>query len=109
MIYNELEDGCSDVAYDPCMEFATHNKHKMKESAKKIAQIHDTGRRTMFKAKKQKARDATIALETCKAQNLPPTSQACKRVLLEERRKRFVAMFQEIRAWNAINKFVSGM
>lgn len=109
MIYNELEDGCSDVAYDPCIEFSTHNRQKMKDSAKKIAQIHDTGRRTMFKAKKQKQRDATQALEACKAQGLSTESSACKQVLLQERRKKFVAMFQEIRAWNAINKFVSGM
>jgi len=57
LLYNELEDGCSDVAYDPCIEFSKHNSVPMKAVAKKVALMHDAGRRTMFKAKKQKERD----------------------------------------------------
>ena len=109
LIYNELEDGCSDVAYDPCIEFSTHNAVPMKYTAKRVSQMHDAGQRTMFKAKKQKSRDNIKAVEGCKREGLDEKSKECSKFMYEERRRKFVAMFHEIRAWNAINKFVSGM
>ena len=66
LIYNELEDQCSDVSYNPCIEFATHNSVLMKEKAKNVAEMHDTGRRTLYKAQKRKEKDAKIALLVCK-------------------------------------------
>ena len=63
----------------------------------------------MFKAKKQKGLDRQKALDGCKKQGIDDASKECTKFMYEERRKKFVTMFQEIRAWNAINKFVNGM
>jgi hypothetical protein len=109
MIYNELEDGCSNVAYDPCIEFAKHNAVPMKQTAKRVSVMHDAGRRTMFSAKKQKEKDRMKAVEGCKKQGFDEESKACSKFMYEERRAKFLTMFQEIRAWNTVNKFVVGM
>ena len=109
LIYSELEDGCSDVAYNPCVEFATFNTNLMKDTAKRVSEIHDTARRTMYRAKKQKERDRQKALDACRKQGVAVESKDCERIMYDNRRQRFVPYFTELRAWNAINVFVAGM
>lgn len=109
LIYNELEDQCSDVSYDPCIEFATHNTVPMKERARRVAEMHDSQRRTLFKAKKRKERDEKIAQLACRRAGVALDSTECRKLLYDERRRKFVDMFKEIQAYNVLNVFVSGM
>ena len=109
LIYNELEDGCSEKLYDPCVEFAHFNKEEMKEEAAKISRIHNTNTRTIYKAKKELAKDVKQAQMSCIKASLDLGSAECARLMKQERRQKFVALFQEIQAWDTINKFVEGM
>lgn len=109
LIYNELEDGCSEKMYDPCVDFANFNRFEMKERARRISEIHDTARRTRYRAKKRVEHDAKVAQQACTAVNLPVSSPECSRLLKSERRKKFAVMFEKIQAWDTINQFVAGM
>jgi hypothetical protein len=109
LIYNELEDGCSEKMYNPCVEFATHNTNLMKERAAHVAGLHDAGRRTISKAKKQKEFDALRAQESCKKAGLAVSSADCDRLLRQEREAKFAVIFQEMEQWELLNTFVAGM
>jgi hypothetical protein len=109
LIYNELEDVCSDLMYNPCVEFANHNTLLMKQTAKRVSELHDSGRRSMYKAKKVKEKDRQKALDACRKQGVDINSKECAQIMYENRRQRFVAYYAEVRAWNVINKFVAGM
>ena len=109
LIYNELEDQCSERIYDPCVEFSNFNRIPMKEVAKRVGVMHDSGKRTRFKAKKSKLRDAVIAQESCKKKGLGLKSADCLTLMLRERESKYAQLFEEIQAYNIINQFVAGM
>lgn len=109
LIYNELEDGCSEKMYNPCVEFASHNTNLMKERAAHVANLHDAARRTISKAKKQKEYDAAQALLSCKKANLAPNSAECQHLLRREREAKFAVIFEEMEHWELLNAFVAGM
>lgn len=109
LIYNELEDDCSEKLYDPCIEFANFNRNPMKAQAKDISIIHDTGRRTLFQANQKVKADAKKAHQVCLDSNLSIKSPECSKVMKQERKQKFQKIFKEIQEWNLINIFVSGM
>lgn len=109
LLYNELEDDCSEKMYDPCVEFSNFNKDLMKEEARKISLIHDTKRRTDYVARKQLDNDVKTAQKACQKSNLDVASAGCSKLMKKDRRTKFGSLFKKIQAWNTINKFVAGM
>jgi hypothetical protein len=103
LIYNELEDDCSEKLYDPCVEFANFNRVPMKKMAQDISIIHDTGRRTRYQANIKVKADAQRAQQICISQSLPLKSAECSKAMKQDRKAKFQKIFKEIQEWNLIN------
>uniref|UniRef100_A0A7S2S518 Uncharacterized protein n=1 Tax=Mucochytrium quahogii TaxID=96639 RepID=A0A7S2S518_9STRA len=109
LIYNELEDDCSEKRYDPCVDFAHFNSVPMKSIAEEISYVHDTGRRTRYQATKKVKDDAKMAQQVCTSRNLDVKSSECSKAMKADRREKFAKIFKEIQEWELINNFVAGM
>ena len=109
LIYNEMEDDCSEKLYNPCVEFASFNRVPMKDMAAQIGTIHDSGRRTRFRANQKVKTDAKRALQVCVDAGMDTKSPDCSRAMKQDRRQKFAKTFREIAEWQLINVFVSGM
>ena len=109
LIYSELEDGCSEKTYDPCVDFATFNQAPMGAKAARTGKIHDSGRRTKYRARKTKVMGAKAAQAICEEKKISPSSKECSKLMKKERLRLYEPVFEEQDAWETINQFVKGM
>jgi hypothetical protein len=96
MIFSELHESCTRIAYNPCHAFFGNNDDDLRSANSKIGRVHNTEtryRHAVVDRIKKKTEEAKKA--RCKEKHLTYPSTRCDRLFQEEDQANFVKQFAE--------------